>query len=173
MKKLTCNHYDTSVMESYVIDGVCHDDWVREYCDVRRFRNSDYCENHLCGYYNCLEYYTCDAHRCKANASEYISVCGKIIFNINTQYCVDHICLGKDCIYGKECEIHMCIDCREGERYIGYNKCLNCLSYVDVIKPMVISEFYFGMIPRDIVGILIEYIPNKIEIVFIFIDKQL
>ena len=128
------------------------DDGYSYYCRNRVIVGTRYCMLHICRYKGCFRTMDCKVHKCK------LQCCSNIKYNEYTNYCVDHICRHKDCYINKYRCKHMCIECRNSERYMFYNKCLDCLEYVDVINTMLSPGFYFGMIPRDITNILLWYL---------------
>lgn len=126
-------------------------------CNNPRFRTGKYCIVHTCGRNGCLNMMGCRLHQCVANPSPFTWVhCGKDVFEKNTQYCIDHICpWGDGCRksrYG--CEIHVCPNCRDDRIYLNYKKCFNCLTYEDVLLTLITPNFYFGIIPKDIVDMI-------------------
>lgn len=152
---IMCSHWDEEFEESP--DGMS-DDWIRVYCDGSKFRNSEFCSDHVCGYNGCLNHYTCTDHECQFQLHTG-SECTRRIFDESSRLCARHICINGNCTKNKyECDIHMCINCRNREKEFGYKKCYECLTYIDIIETMLLPEYYFGAIPRDIINILKEYV---------------
>lgn len=122
-------------------------------CNKPRFRTGKYCVEHTCGRNGCLNLLGCRLHICAAKCWSYS--CGQEVFDKDTQYCINHIChWGDGCKNGSWCATHYCSDCRDDRIYLNYKKCFNCLTYEDVLLTLITPNFYFGIIPKDIVDMI-------------------
>ena len=143
-----CN-YNGCSNENRCVEHICIECLKTGYSNEMRFRGSKYCRIHVCGINGCLNNYNCKIHKCK-NAN-----CFDPIFDNNSKYCAYCICLQPGCGKDKYCNIHMC-KCGFLVRIPGYSTCKICLP--NILDAMLFNDVYFGMIPRDIVGILKKYL---------------
>jgi hypothetical protein len=121
------------------------------------------CRQHMCTYISngvrCKNMSSNCKHKCK------IPSCRDSILNDKADFCIHHVCGNSNegtneiCInYINGCEIHGCIyDCGL-HRFDEYKKCINHLTYIDIVDGQSTKDFYFGMLPRDIVNMLKEYL---------------
>lgn len=134
-----------------------------EYDDARMCTEIVYsgqavCRRHVCKYI-CDDLTTCNniakgcKHRCQ------MLLCNNTIINDKASYCVRHICGHKinngicmNCV--NNCEIHGCISGCDLDRHPGYKRCINHLTYDNIIDTLSSVEYYFGVFPRDIMNIL-------------------
>lgn len=122
-------------------------------CGRRCSPGERFCREHKCKKDGCSDRNGCCYHTCV------ILRCLNVRLNGIAKYCVDHICVNINCMRSRyDCNIHMCIDCKDREFKSGYNKCYECLTYIDIINTMLLTEYYFGAMPRDIVNVLKGYV---------------
>lgn len=116
------------------------------------------CREHTCAYVEnnvrCKNMFSGCKHKCKSPS------CNSVIVNENTNYCMRHLCgYGGPNVFCtnefSECDKHVCDIVRcHSYRHDLYRKCIKHLIYDDVIDGLSSSDFYFGVLPKDIVNML-------------------
>lgn len=137
-----CNYYFGTVILS---NGTSQE----IYCNELSFPFSDFCSEHMCGKYGCAEV---------KGYHDYQEGYDRLVFRTIDRWRSEHICFGVfNC--------RSCVICKTENRYRGRKVCRWCLKRECIAFGLLSTEYYFGMIPRDVIDMLMRYIFFTIEFV--------